>query len=460
MPATVFWFTEKFESAILKTRLEHFKNSVWKGFEMEDFEQNQNYEMIKERMKERPINRKKLMRRTLITVSMAVIFGVFACITFLVLEPVISNLLYPEPAPEVVELPEEMDEILPEDMLITEEEPVQQITQTIIHKGGDVLEEHISTYQKLYELTNNFRQSMVTVTGVNQDVDWFNNEYENKGQHSGLIYASTTKQFFILVDSIALEKAEEIMVTFQDGTAVTGTFIQKDTNIGLSVISVQMSDLSETTIDTIKIANLGSSRPGTLIATPVLILGRPFGTESVAYGMITSKGTTLNMADCNYELLRTDIYGSEDATGFLINMSGSVLGIVKQTYNPEETTNLISAVGITEIKRTLERMSNGQEAAYLGINGIDVTQEANKSLGVPLGAYVTEIIMDSPAMKAGIQSGDIIVGINDVAIASFSQYTDILGTHKPEETVNVVIKRQGNEEYREITLPIILGKLK
>lgn len=427
---------------------------------MEDFEQNQNYEMIKERMKERPINRKKLMRRTLITVSMAVIFGVFACITFLVLEPVISNLLYPEPEPEVVELPKEEDEILPEDMLITEEEPVQQITQTIIQKDGDVLEEHISTYQRLYELANNFRKSMVTVTGVNQDIDWFNNEYENKGQHSGIVYANTTKQFFILVDSVALEQAEEIMVTFQDGTAATGTFVQKDSNIGLSVISVQMSDLSEETMDAIKIVNLGSSKPASLLATPVLVLGRPFGTESVAYGMITSKNTTLNMADCNYELLRTDIYGSEDATGFLINMSGSVLGIVKQTYNPDESANLISAIGITEIKKTLERMSNAQEAAYLGINGTDVTQEANQSLGVPLGAYVTGIIMDSPAMKAGIQSGDIIVGINDVVIESFSQYTDVLGTHKPEETVNVVIKRQGSEDYREITIPIILGKLK
>ena len=68
--------------------------------------------------------------------------------------------------------------------------------------------------------------------------------------------------------------------------------------------------------------------------------------------------------------------------------------------------------------------------------------------------------MDSPAMKAGIQSGDIIVGIDDVAIASFSQYTDVLGTHKPEETINVVIKRQGSEEYREIKIPIILGTLK
>lgn len=427
---------------------------------MEDFEQNQNYEMIRERMKERPINRKKLMRRTIITVSMAVIFGVFACLTFLLLEPVFSNLFYPEPAPEVVELPKEEDEILPEDMLITEETPKEQTsTTTIIQKDSDVLEDYVATYQKLYEVTNNFRKSMVTVTGVSQDVDWFNNEYESKGQHSGIIYASTSKQFLILVDTLDMEQAEEITVTFQNGTTATGTYVQKDSNIGLSVIAVSLSDVSEETMDAIRIANLGSSKSVNLLATPVIVLGRPFGNgESVAYGMITSKGTFLNMADCNYELLTTDIYGSKDATGFMINMSGNVLGIVKQTFNPEELENLISAIGITEIKGTLERMSNRQEAAYLGINGIDVTQEANVSLGVPLGAYITEIIMDSPAMKAGIQSGDIITGINDVPITSFSQYTEVLAGYKPEETVNVVIKRQGSEEYREITIPIILGK--
>ena len=427
---------------------------------MEDFEQNQNYEMIRERMKERPINRKKLMRRTIITVSMAVIFGVFACLTFLLLEPVFSNLFYPEPAPEVVELPKEEDEILPEDMLITEETPKEQTsTTTIIQKDSDVLEDYVATYQKLYEVTNNFRKSMVTVTGVSQDVDWFNNEYESKGQHSGIIYASTSKQFLILVDTLDMEQAEEITVTFQNGTTATGTYVQKDSNIGLSVIAVSLSDVSEETMDAIRIANLGSSKSVNLLATPVIVLGRPFGNgESVAYGMITSKGTSLNMADCNYELLTTDIYGSKEATGFMINMSGNVLGIVKQTFNSEETENLISAIGITEIKGTLERMSNRQEAAYLGINGIDVTQEANVSLGVPLGAYITEIIMDSPAMKAGIQSGDIITGINDVPITSFSQYTEVLAGYKPEETVNVVIKRQGSEEYREITIPIILGK--
>lgn len=428
---------------------------------MEDFEQNQNYEMIKERMKERPINRKKLMRRTMITVSMAVIFGVFACFTFLVLEPVFSNLLYPEPEPEVVELPKEEDEILPEDMLITEEETKTEEKPSIIIKDSDVIEDYSATYQRLYEITTDFRRSMVTVTGVSQDVDWFNNEYESKGLHCGIVYASTSRQFLILVDSLDMKKAEEITVTFRNGQAVTGEYVQQDKNTGLSVIAVLLSDISEETMDTVQIANLGSSKPISLLASPVIVVGKPFGNvESVAYGMITSKGTSLSMEDCNYELLTTDIYGSREASGFVINLSGEVLGIIRQDHNTEMDENLLSAIGITEIKDTLERMSNGREMPYLGIKGIDVTKDASESLGVPMGAYVKEIVMDSPAMKAGIQSGDIIIRLGETEITSFKQYTEELAGYEPEETVDVVIKRQGNEGYREITIPIILGEMK
>ena len=105
-------------------------------------------------------------------------------------------------------------------------------------------------------------------------------------------------------------------------------------------------------------------------------------------------------------------------------------------------------------------MSNGKEAAYLGIEGMDVTQEANSKQGVPLGAYVTEIVMGSPAMKAGIQSGDIIIGLDGMSILSYTQYMDVLAGYEPEETVNVHISRQGVEEYSEIEIPIILGKRK
>ena len=428
---------------------------------MEDFDKSQNYEMIKERMKERPINRKKLMRRTVITVSMAVIFGVFACFTFLVLEPVFSNILNPEPEPEEVVLPEEIEEILPEDMLITEEKPQPETTIQIQKYELDIMDTYNSTYEELYKIVQNVQKSMVTVTEVSQDVDWFNNAYENKGQYQGIIFANSKTHLFILLDSLDIESAEEITVTFHDGKSVPAIYVQHDVNMGLSVVSVNMSDIAEETMDVIGVAGLGSSRSSGMLASPVIAIGRIFGnTDSVAYGMITAENVILNMTDCNYELLTTDIYGSETATGFVVNTNGYLLGVIHQDNNAEEAKNLVSFVGITELRRTLERMSNGRETAYLGIEGMDVTQEANSQQGVPLGAYVTEIVMGSPAMKAGIQSGDIITAIDGISIPSFAQYVDVLSGYEPEQTVTVKINRQGAEEYSEIEIPIILGKRK
>lgn len=428
---------------------------------MQDFEQSRNYEMIKERMKERPINRRKLMRRTIITVSMAVIFGVFACFTFLVLEPVLSNLLYPEPTPEEIVLQEELEEILPEDMLLTEEKPEPETTIQIEKYVLDIMETYDSTYKELYKIVQNFRKSMVTVTEVSQDVDWFNNAYENKGQYLGVIFANSKSQFFVLVDSLDIEKAEEITVTFHNGSSVIGEYVQHDLNLGLSVVAINMNDISEGLMDVISVASLGSSKSMSLMASPIIVLGKPYGnTESVAYGMVTTEDSILNLTDCNYELLSTDIYGSEDASGFVISTAGNLLGIINQEHNVKETKNLISFIGITELRRTLERMCNAKEMPYLGMEGMDVTEEANVEQGVPLGAYVTEVVMDSPAMKAGIQSGDIITAIDGMPILSFAQYVDVLSGYEPEETVDVQIRRQGANEYREITIPIILGKWK
>ena len=84
---------------------------------MPEKERNNQNDFMIERIKERPINRKKLLRRTILTASMAVIFGLIACFTFLVLEPVISNWLYPEEEPQIVVLPEDLEEMSPEDML-------------------------------------------------------------------------------------------------------------------------------------------------------------------------------------------------------------------------------------------------------------------------------------------------------------------------------------------------------
>jgi serine protease Do len=420
------------------------------------------FKNIQEKVKQRPLNRRKLLRRTIITASMAVIFGVLACITFLVLEPVFSNILHPEEEPEIVEIPDDTeDEINPEDMMLEEQQPEPSIQ--IIEKTEDIdpMDIYKRQYNDMYRVANEAMKSMVTVVSVNKDTDWFDNQYESKGNSSGLYVADNGKEILILCRMDAIENAEDINVTLYDGVTVGGTIKESDSNTGLAVIAVQKTDVDATTLDRIVPAKLGSSRSTGIIASPVIAIGRPFGnTESVGYGVITSKGNMISKTDQNYERLTTDIYGSSEATGILINLSGEVLGIIDQSYNDEGTKNLISALGISGLKQTVERMSNGRPRACLGIIGQDVSKEANEIGGVPYGAYVTGIVMDSPAMNAGIQSGDVLISVDNTEIRQYSDFTDSIEDKFPGSIVFVTLMRQSGDEYRDITFEVTLEEIR
>ena len=252
---------------------------------------------------------------------------------------------------------------------------------------------------------------------------------------------------------------EELKVTFANGDQATAAIKGTDTETGLTVLAVEKDALVETTTESIQFISLGRSAGARLTASPVVAIGRPLGKQnSVVFGMITSEDTVLSLTDANYKLLTTDIYGSTDATGLLINMDGQVIGVINQSYNNKTAANLISAIGITELKLVLQRMSNGFENSYLGIKGTDVPEEIAVSLKVPQGAYVTGIVMDSPAMAAGIQSGDVIVQMK-LEIRSFKDYTEAVRQKNPGEVVEMVVMRQGQQTYRMVNLEVTMGKL-
>ena len=429
---------------------------------------NKDIDFIKEKVKERPVNKRKLLKRTIITASMAVIFGLIACFTFLVLEPVFSNWLYPEEDPAPVQLQEEAvnEEMLPEDMVLEteseEEKESTPVTSTVVQKIDMSVSDYQKLYSNLYKLVQDAAKSMVTVTGVVSDVDWFNNTYENKGQTAGLIVADNGKELMILTEKETVEQAEKVHVTFCDSTQVTATLKQSDSTTGLAVICVNLTDIAEETKEIIKAAKLGSSNSGSgLLATPVIALGRPMGNvSSVAYGMITSMDTVLNLTDGNYRLLTTDIYGSTNGSGVLINLNGQVLGIISQRNNSSDAKNLVSALGISDLKSNIEKLSNGQAMATLGIYGTDVPEEIQESQGVPAGAYVTGIVMDSPAMVAGIQSGDVIVKMGTEEITTFQEYNKEMMSLVPDSQITITIMRQVQDEYQEMAVDVILDTLK
>ncbi len=165
------------------------------------------------------------------------------------------------------------------------------------------------------------------------------------------------------------------------------------------------------------------------------------------------------MTDRNYRLIQTDISGSQNASGVLFDLQGQVVGIITNGKTGSDMRNMISAFGIAELRRIVEKMSNASPIAYMGISGVDVTREANQELGVPYGAYVENIDMDSPAMRAGIQRGDIITMIDDTTIVSFGNYSNTLMAMIPGQTVTVTVKRQVQEEYKEMSFNIELGEV-
>jgi len=425
------------------------------------------FEFMREQIKERPLNKRKLLRRTVLTASMAVLFGLVACLTVLVLEPVFSNWLYPEEAAENIAFPPETQEMLPEDMALDDKEleeleqesqETQELPPVPEVQEKDALELYHDIYSRLQELTGQVSRSLVTVTGVKSDTDWFDNPYERKGDTTGVIVASNGREYLVLAEAEPLETVETIHVTFCDNTVLQAELKMKDPVTGLAILAVNQKEVENSVLHEISIAEFGGSNSVTLTGSPVIAMGSPTGVSgSIIYGIVTSSGNVLKTVDSRYKLVTTDIYGGKESSGVLVNLQGQIVGIINQDYNDPEMENMIAALGISELKSTIERLSNGKGQAYAGVYGTDVTPEANENLQVPFGAYVTEIEMDSPAMQAGIQSGDVIVSLNGKPIANYEEYITALGESLPGTTVNVTLMRKNQEEYKSMSFQIALG---
>lgn len=425
--------------------------------------QESDYSFLQEKIKERPINRKKLIRTSLNTATFAVVFGLVACVTFILLEPVIGNWLNPrkDEGAEIVTLPAEEEEMLPEDMVQDEDELNQNENISSAVSTVDLqLADYEKMYDKLYEVVKEAKKGMVTVTAMSSNVDWFNNTLESENETTGFIVADNGKEILVLADQRFISAATEIVVTFADGSQASATIKKADKNTGLVILAVEMSAVSTATKDSITYISLGSSNSGNNLGDLVIAVGSPLGyKDSMCYGNITSMGNEINAIDMNYKLITTDVYGSSNASGALLNTKGQMIGIINQSYNSKDLENQISAIGISELRKTIESLSNANDTVYLGLYVTNVTEVAQTQLAVPKGAYVTDIALNSPAMLVGIQKGDVVTAIEDAVITNVSEYVSELRTHSSGEEVTVTIQRVSVDGYREIDVKVTLGVL-
>jgi serine protease Do len=425
---------------------------------------------ISEKIKQRPINRRKLLRRTIITFFLAIVFGIVACFTFLFLQPVFSDRLYPEAEPEEISFPEEniQNELTPEEMFADDKEIAQIEAETLEASQKDQIEAAIASYTfdvtdysqmmaSIKAVASDVAKSMVKVTAVSNDTNWFSESFESSGSTSGVIIANNGTNYYIVVPTAPIAEAESIKVTFFDGAIAAAEVSLSDDITGLSVISVRRALLTEATREKVLTSTLGSSNAGSLTGMPVIAAGSPLGIQdSIAYGIVTSEKTALGLEDSYYKLLTTDIYGSTLGSGVLTNLNGQVIGIIDMSYNTEDLQNHICAIGITELKSLFEDLSNGRPRAYMGIHGTTIPTAIQQSENIPAGAYITQTELNSPAMMAGIQSGDIITNIAGSEIASYEQLVSRLAQCSPDDIITVTVLRQAPNDYVELELEITL----
>jgi len=191
---------------------------------------------------------------------------------------------------------------------------------------------------------------------------------------------------------------------------------------------------------------------------PVITLGNQFGyTDGAGYGIISSTGNYTSSADRQYRLLTTDITAAENGSSILFNIDGEVIGIADQMVTGRENKNLVTGYAISGIKEIIELLSNGNGVPYLGIWGIEVTEEIAETQGIPRGIYVKEIEADSPAMAAGIQNGDVIVSMGGKDILTLYEYQNQLSKCKTGEEIKLTVQRMGTEEYVEVSFKVTVG---
>ncbi len=456
------------------------------------------YEFITETVKKRPVNKRKFFRKLFVTILLAILFGICASITFALCLPRIQAYLYPEdetkpvsvavdapstdddpvepftppeddktvdnntdqPEPETGDTQEKTeDETDPVDVEETEKEVVVNNIVETIEKELE-LDDYRSLLRKISSIAETTQKSLVTVSGISSNTDWFNNSYENNNSTTGLIIADNGKELLIASPSDILHKAKNVRVTFCDGTTYAARVKNADINTDLCIVSIDLDRLEEKTKSQIEMAQFGSLATSA-VGVPIVAVGAPYGTAgSVGMGQITSNSFVLDKEDSNVHIISTDIYASTAASGVLVNYNGRIVGIICHEEMSGNMPNLLRAYSVSDISDIIEKISNGQTLAILGIIGTDVTPEANSERNVPFGAYVKEVVPDSPAMDIGIRNGDVIRKIGTIEIESFTDYKQAILKYQPQDTITVTLERPGRDGYTEMTYEVILEELR
>jgi len=480
-----------------------------------------NKDFIEEKIKEKPINKKRFVIRLLLTLVIAAAAACVAAIVFVNMIPVAEKISgresvkekisimseeasesSPKPSGEPTEEPgttasstatptpepsEEAGDKKTEDKQTEEskgegkqaedskdkdqksegseetsgkegsDEPTEIVKEEVIYKEI-TLDDYIRLHEQMTENAEKVQRAIVSVTGITSMLDYFDNTYENSQQMTGVIVADTGEELYILTGYSVLENVERIQVTFADGYVADAFFQRNDPDTGLAVVRVSEDNIPEETMEAINTARF-TSRSSLKPGDRIMAAGTILGyNHSLTYGTVISTAGTFSASDCEYSVISTDLGTGKGSSGVIMNLRGSVTGIIIPPDKSSSDSSL-SAFAIEDIKGLIEALSNNEARPYLGIHGMDVTDRIAERSGIAKGILITSIEDESPAMLAGIMDHDILIKVGDENVMTMEEYEKALAKYEPGTEIHVVTMRIGNEGYVEVDFDVEVGEI-
>ncbi|HAS62869.1 MAG TPA: serine endoprotease DegQ [Vibrio sp.] len=272
-----------------------------------------------------------------------------------------------------------------------------------------------------------------------------------RGLGSGVIVDANKGH--IVTNFHVIKGAEKIRVKLHDGREYDAELIGGDEMSDIALLKLEEAK----NLTQIVLADSDSLRVGDF----TVAIGNPFGLgQTVTSGIVSALGRSgLNLE--NFEnFIQTDAaINSGNSGGALVNLNGELIGINTAILGPNGgNVGIGFAIPANMMKNLTEQILEFGEVkrGMLGVQGGEVTSELAEALGYESskGAFVSQVMPDSAAEKAGLEAGDIIVSVNDKAISSFHELRAKIGTLGAGKEIELGILRDG----KEMSFDVVLGE--
>ena len=274
------------------------------------------------------------------------------------------------------------------------------------------------------------------------------------GFGSGVILS---KDGYIVTNNHVIADADEITVTLNDNRTLPARLVGTDENTDLALIKVE----SDTDLEFLPVGDSDALKIGEW----VLAVGNPFNlTSTVTAGIVSAKARSLGVYNGGIEsFIQTDAAINQgNSGGALVNARGELVGINAVLSSP---TGSYAGYGfaipvsiMTKVVSDLKEFGTVQRAV-LGIIGGTVTSDLSqeKDLGTVEGVYVSELVADGAAQAAGIEVGDVIVGVDGKKVKTMAEMQEELAKHLPGDKIDVKLLRNKKEKNINVELKNVQG---